>query len=142
MLNLVEVEGVRVATAKRIIAKEWKGSPEAELAKLEKLGARLITFFDPCYPQDLREIHDPPPFLYLKGNDIPANLAAIAVVGSRNPSHYGLKVTGEICQGLAIMNMAVASGMASGIDSAAHCEWGQASLNKYWNPGRAHKSFP
>jgi len=120
--DLVQVEGLRVPTAKSIVAKAWEGDPEAEVAKLKKSGARLITFFDSSYPKDLKEIHDPPPLLYLKGDDIPQNKIVIAVIGSRNPTHYGLKITEEICQSLAIRNIVIASGMARGIDSAAH--WG------------------
>ncbi len=120
--DLVKVEGVSVATAKRIVAKAWGGNPEAEVSRLKKSGARLITFFDPGYPKDLKEIHDPPPLLYLKGNDIPQNKMVVSVIGSRNPTHYGLKITDEICQSLALRNIVIASGMAQGIDSAAH--WG------------------
>jgi DNA processing protein len=120
--KLLKVEGLRAATAKRIAAKAWEGNPEAEIAKAKKRGAKLITLFDSCYPQDLKEIHDPPPLLYLQGNSIPQNKTIIAVIGSRNPTHYGLKITEEICQGLAIRNIVIASGMARGIDSAAH--WG------------------
>ena len=120
--DLVKVEGLRVATAKSIVSKAWEGDPWKELARLKKTGTRIIPFSDPSYPENLREIYDPPPFLYLKGNDIPSNMTVVAVVGSRNPSHYGLKVTEEICQGLAMSNIAVVSGMAKGIDAAAH--WG------------------
>jgi DNA processing protein len=120
--DLREIEGLRLLTAKSIVAKAWEGDPEAELARVKKSGSRLITFFDSCYPSDLKEIHDPPPLLYLKGNDIPQSKIVIAVIGSRNPTHYGLKITEEICQSLAIRNIVIASGMARGIDSAAH--WG------------------
>jgi DNA processing protein len=120
--ELIEVEGVRVETARRILSKSWDGDPKDEFERTKKCGVRLIRIFDPSYPKDLREIHDPPPLLYVKGNDIPINQAIVAVIGSRNPSHYGLKVTEEICRGLAKRNVVVASGMAKGIDSAAH--WG------------------
>lgn len=122
LYDLLEIEGIRVETAKRIASKAWEGNPQDELRRLKKVGASLMTIFDPSYPKDLREIHDPPPLLYLKGNDIPQSKAMVAVIGSRNPSHYGLKVTEEICKGLAIRNIAIVSGMAHGIDSAAH--WG------------------
>jgi len=120
--DLIEVEGLRAETAKRIVARAWEENPDDELRRLRKSGARLITIFDPSYPKDLREIHDPPPLLYLKGNDIPQGKTMVSVIGSRNPSHYGLKITEEICQGLAMRKIAVVSGMARGIDSAAH--WG------------------
>ena len=118
--DLLEVEGLRVETAKRILDSAWEGNPQDELMAIEKSGIRLITMSDSSYPKDLREIHDPPPLLYLKGNDIPSDQAIVAVVGSRNPSHYGVKVTEEICQALAQRNISVVSGMAKGIDSAAH----------------------
>ena len=120
--DLMEVEGIRAETARRIVSRAWEGNPENELLGLKKNGARLITISDSSYPKDLREIHDPPPLLYLKGNDIPKGKTMVAVIGSRNPSHYGLKVTEEICQGLARREIIVVSGMARGIDSAAH--WG------------------
>jgi DNA processing protein len=120
--DLVEVDGLRVETAKKIMHRAWEGKPEEELSNLQKGGISLITMEDPSYPVDLREIHDPPPLLYVKGNEIPQNQVKVSVIGSRNPSHYGLKVTEKICQGLAMRDIAVVSGMATGIDSAAH--WG------------------
>ena len=135
--DLREVEGLRLPTAKSIVAQAWEGDPEAELAKLKMSGARLITCFDPSYPKDLKEIHDPPPLLYLKGNSIPQNKIVIAVVGSRNPTHYGLKITEEICQSLAMRNIVIASGMARGIDSAAHwgCLKGNGHTVAVWGSG-------
>lgn len=118
--DLLKVEGLNREAAKRIKRKAWEGDPERELMAAEKAGIRLVPMWDSTYPRDLREIHDPPPLLYLKGNGIPSGLPIIAVVGSRNPSHYGIKVTEEICQGLAMREIAVVSGMAKGIDSAAH----------------------
>ena len=91
--DLVKVEGLRVETAKRIVARAWEGDPNEELRGLRKIGVRLINILDPSYPRDLREIHVPPPLLYLKGNNIPSNHTMVGVIGSRNPSHYGLKIT-------------------------------------------------
>jgi DNA processing protein len=120
--ELLKVEGIRTETAKRIVANEWEGDPHEELERMKRIGARLIRLVDSSYPMDLKQIHDPPPLLYIKGNDLPLQKIMIAVVGSRNPSPYGLKVTEEICHGLAMRNIAVVSGMAMGIDAAAH--WG------------------
>jgi DNA processing protein len=120
--DLLEVDGLRVDTAKRIVNRAWEGVPEKELSALQKGGNKLITMADSSYPIELREIHDPPPLLYVRGNEIPQNQVRVSVVGSRNPSHYGLKVTEKICQGLAKRDITVVSGMARGIDSAAH--WG------------------
>jgi DNA processing protein len=118
--DLLEVDGLTTELSRRILGSAWEGSPQDELMAIERSGIRLITLSDSSYPKDLREIHDPPPLLYLRGNDIPSDRTMVAVVGSRNPSHYGLKVTEEICQALAQRNISVVSGMAKGIDSAAH----------------------
>jgi DNA processing protein len=120
--DLLKVDGLRVDMAKRIRNKAWEGLPERELSVLQSRGIRLITMADASYPIELREIHDPPPLLYLKGNEMPQSQVKVSVVGSRNPSHYGLNVTEKICQGLAKREITVVSGMATGIDSAAH--WG------------------
>ncbi|MBW1689945.1 MAG: DNA-protecting protein DprA [Deltaproteobacteria bacterium] len=120
--ELLEVEGIRAETAQRIVSNQWEGDPHQELRRIEEIGARFITIFDPSYPMDLKQIHDPPPLLYIRGKDLPSKNTMIAVVGSRNPSHYGLKVTEEICHGLAMLDISVVSGMAKGIDAAAH--WG------------------
>jgi DNA processing protein len=124
--ELRKVEGIRAETAKSIVSKQWEGDPHQELQRIKRIGARLITIHDPSYPLSLKQIYDPPPLLYIKGKDLPIEKTMIAVVGSRNPSHYGLKATGEICQGLARRNIAVVSGMARGIDAAAH--WGCLSV--------------
>lgn len=124
--ELLKVEGIRAETAKSIVSKQWEGDPQKELHIIKRIGARLITMLEPSYPMALKQIYDPPPLLYLKGKDLPIEKAMVAVVGSRNPSHYGLKVTREICRGLALRNIAVVSGMATGIDAAAH--WGCLSV--------------
>jgi DNA processing protein len=120
--DLMEVEGVRKTTARKILNREFSADPSETLMRIEKCGARIIPYGDPHYPPALREIHDPPMLLYVKGKDIPQNLTFIAVVGSRNPTHYGIKSAEKLGQGLARRGLGVVSGMARGIDSAAH--WG------------------
>jgi DNA processing protein len=120
--QLMEVEGVRKEVAKSIVNRKFTKDPVGELRKLKRCGARIIPYQDPSYPTALKEIHDPPMLLYVRGNEIPKNLTFIGVVGSRNPTHYGLKAAEKIGQGLARRGLGVVSGMARGIDSAAH--WG------------------
>jgi DNA processing protein len=120
--DLMEVEGVRKEVAERIVKREYTSSPSKVQRSVERLGARMISCTHPDYPAGLREIHDPPMLLYLKGNDIPPNLTFVAVVGSRNPTPYGMKASEMIGQGLGRRGVGVVSGMARGIDSAAH--WG------------------
>lgn len=120
--DLMEVDGVRKEVIKKIAKKEFLAEPLEMLKRVEQCGARIITYADPTYPAALKEIYDPPVVLYIKGQDIPLNATFVAVVGSRNPTPYGLKSAEKIGQGLARRGLGVVSGMARGIDSAAH--WG------------------
>jgi DNA processing protein len=120
--DLLEVEGVRREIAARIVKKEFSADPSNVLRSLEKWDAKILTFADSTYPDSLKTIHDPPMVLYLRGDLIPQNFSFVAVVGSRNPTPYGLKAAENLGQGLARRGVGVVSGLARGIDSAAH--WG------------------
>lgn len=93
---------------------------EAELAAVEARGWRVLTWDDADYPARLREIAAPPPLLYAWGELTPADRWAAAVVGTRRPTHYGLSVARELGEALAASGVTVVSGMARGIDAAAH----------------------
>jgi DNA processing protein len=98
------------------------GPPPEAAAEIETAlsrGLRLVTLKDPDYPPLLREIPDPPPFLYVRG-DVAACDRCIAVVGSRNATAYGIATARQICAELAQLRFTVVSGMALGIDTAAH----------------------
>lgn len=91
----------------------------SSLKTLEKIGAEVIAFSDrDKYPSLLREIHDPPALLFLRGTWEPGE--CIAVVGSRRASSSHLRFTRELCGGLAAQGLTVVSGLARGIDAAAH----------------------
>jgi DNA processing protein len=90
------------------------------LAWLEKPGNHLVTLADAHYPRRLLEIADPPPFLYCKGTLELLNRHAIAVVGSRNATPQGEKTAEAFSQALSEHGYCVVSGMALGIDGAAH----------------------
>jgi len=92
-----------------------------EISLIEKHKISLITIFQNIYPKLLKEIHSPPPLLYIKGN--PEALQAnrtIAIVGSRRASIYGIRNTTKLAKGLGFHKFSIISGLASGIDSAAH----------------------
>jgi DNA processing protein len=93
---------------------------EAELAAIERLGGRLLCWGEPLYPALLTAIEDAPPVLTLLGN--PGLLASpiVAVVGARNASANGRRLARELAAGLGEAGIVVASGMARGIDAAAH----------------------
>jgi DNA processing protein len=98
---------------------------EAEVSRAEKAAIKIVPFTDPIYPARLRLIADPPPFLYVKGEIRNQDERAVAVVGSRSASDYGRRVARDLCRGLASLGFTVVSGMARGIDGAAH----EAALN-------------
>ena len=83
-------------------------------------GIKVYTIHDDEYPENLKNIYDPPPVLYVKGELLPEDAQAIAIVGSRKASDYGLKAADRIAARLAEMGITIVSGMALGIDSAAH----------------------
>ncbi|MEA3362954.1 MAG: DNA-processing protein DprA [Thermodesulfobacteriota bacterium] len=85
---------------------------------LESLQVRLISFWDEDYPSLLREIHDPPALLYLRGKLPEKN--CFAIVGSRRATNAGLVSTRELATTLARHNICIVSGLARGVDSAAH----------------------
>jgi len=91
---------------------------DAELAR--RFGAGLLTLEDQSYPRLLRLSSDPPPRFFLRGRLIAEDAFAIAVVGSRRATPYGLDVATRIASGLAAAGFTVVSGLARGIDAAAH----------------------
>ena len=120
--DLAQVEGLRKQVAQRIVEREFSQDPQNVIRDLEQLGARIVIFSDPAYPDLLREIHDPPMVLYIKGAAIPCKATFVAIVGSRTSTPYGVKTAENLAQGLARRGLGIVSGLARGIDSAAH--WG------------------
>ena len=91
-----------------------------ELLKLEQLKARVLASDDPAYPLSLKNIHDPPPLLYIRGDLRPEDSQAIAIVGTRRATAYGLETAGKLAYELAQRGLTIVSGLALGIDAAAH----------------------
>ena len=93
---------------------------ERELRAARKCGAKLVATGEPGYPPALAHLDAPPPLLYIKGNGQLATKKAVAIVGSRNGSAIGQKLTRMLASGLSKNGYAVVSGLARGIDTAAH----------------------
>ena len=87
---------------------------------LKEGGLQLVSFEDPTYPENLREIPDPPPVLLLRGRLTPEDRSAVAVIGSRRASAYGLAVCERLVHDLVEHGFTIVSGMARGVDGAAH----------------------
>ncbi|MFN8529418.1 MAG: DNA-processing protein DprA [Anaerolineae bacterium] len=91
-----------------------------EWTKVIRTGARLIIRTDDAYPTRLAEIEDAPPLLYVRGEVTAADSRALAIVGTRKPSHYGLEVARKLARELAEQGITIISGLAQGIDAAGH----------------------
>lgn len=102
------------------LARELVDEVEADLAWCQAEGQRLLTISDPDYPSLLREIADPPPLLFLKGDATLLHLPQLAVVGSRHPSLTGRTDAEAFAGELTRAGLLVTSGLARGIDAAAH----------------------
>jgi len=118
--SLASVEGVGQKAAESIRAWEQNFDLAGELAELQRLGIGVIDREDERYPQQLLEIYDPPLLLYYKGDLEAAKRRGIGVVGSRQTSHYGLETAKKLSYQMAYAGLPVASGLARGIDTAAH----------------------
>ncbi len=93
---------------------------QREWERATKAGYEIVGFSDPRYPELLRQIFDPPVVLYCKGNVELLSAPSIAVVGARKPTPYGLAVSERMSSDLATRGLVIVSGMARGIDTAAH----------------------
>lgn len=117
--ELVAVKGMTRRIVASLRAHRLPEAVKKDLDRVREKGCRVVTQTDDGYPRLLREIPDPPPFLYVLGR-LDAGIRNVAVVGSRNPSHYGTAAAAELSASLAAMAFTVVSGMARGIDTAAH----------------------
>ena len=120
--SLTELEGcgLRAAVAQSIVSGVSFEDAAKELDKVRAAGAEIVTFHDPRYPRSLKEIYDPPILLYARGRPDLLGAFQLAVVGSRRPSPYGNAVAERLSSELAAAGLVISSGMARGIDTAAH----------------------
>lgn len=93
---------------------------QAEIARIERVGARIVALNDPAYPPALRQVDSPPLLLYVRGTLLPADEQALAVVGTRKASPYGRDAAYGLSRQLARSAVTIISGLALGIDTAAH----------------------
>ncbi len=119
--ELLQVEGVGEEVARNVTGWRETVDLDGELARIEKAGVRVVTRDDPDYPRNLREIYDPPLVLYVRGVlQEDGEPHAIGVVGSRRTSLYGQEMSRKLAYQLARVGVTVVSGLARGIDTAAH----------------------
>ena len=118
--ELMLAEGIGAKRARKIAGfDQWK-QIEDEIAGAEKNGIRLVSLGDSSYPSLLRRIPDAPLILYIQGEFQDSDRFAVAMVGSRGATPYGIQMAEKISSNLARMGITVVSGMARGIDTVCH----------------------
>jgi len=117
-LEAIPGVGIKIATAINEISGNIDISTEINLAK-EK-GVQIIPYTSDLYPKHLKTIYDPPLILYVKGNILETDILALAIVGARRCTYYGLSQAERFGRLLAQKGFCIVSGMARGIDAAAH----------------------
>jgi DNA processing protein len=118
--ELAKIDGIGFKTAEQIAATRDKFDVSEELRLAEKLGVWIINLQDKRYPQVLKQIYDPPPVLYIKGSLTRQDNLAISIVGTRRCSLYGQEQASRLAHFLSSAGFTIVSGMARGIDTAAH----------------------
>lgn len=119
-LTELESTGIPAAAAQCIALGKSLELAAEELDKVKEIGGRVVAQDDADYPKRLLEIYDPPLVLYVKGSREVIARFGIALVGTRHPTPYGLGVAERLSADLAARGLVIISGMARGIDSAAH----------------------
>ena len=126
--DLMQVQGIGEPLARQIYnflhhtatLQTAEKAVEEQFTRLHRLNATAVTILDPDYPVLLREIYDPPPCLFVRGTLPPADSPGLAVVGTRHASLYGRQSAALLCRELVSKGISINSGMAYGIDMAAH----------------------
>lgn len=111
--------GLRTATIDAIKNPDWK-TVKQDLLWLEQQDNHLLLYTDQDYPSQLKEIPDPPPVLFARGDIDLIHFPQIAIVGSRNPSASGIQIATDFASSLANTGFTITSGLALGIDAASH----------------------
>jgi DNA processing protein len=119
------VPGIGPKTAAAIRRSHATGAAQAELRRAREAGVSLHALGRPGYPAWLAPLAGAPPVLFVRGEVVPADERAVAIVGTRHPTSYGRRVAARLAEGLARAGVVVVSGLARGIDGIAH----QASLD-------------
>jgi len=118
--ELAKTNGIGIKTAERIASSRNTFDAAAELEKAHRLGIWIIHLRDERYPTVLKQIYDPPPVLYVKGTLTKQDNLSISIVGSRSCSLYGQEQSSRLAHFLSSAGFTISSGMARGIDTAAH----------------------
>ncbi len=117
---LGEIDGLSEKTIDGIVSRSWRKPAEAEFRRAHTTGVAIITADSEYFPANLKRAPDAPLYLYVKGSFASADEKAVAIVGTRRPTHYGLAMALRIAGELASAGFTIVSGLARGIDTQAH----------------------
>jgi DNA processing protein len=120
--SLTELEGAGIvaAAAQAIATGKSVAAAEEEMIRATSIGAEILTLDDVEYPNQLKEIYDPPAALFVRGSTAVLSQPGLAVVGTRHPTPYGLGMAERLSCDLGARGLIIISGMARGVDTAAH----------------------
>jgi DNA processing protein len=118
--ELIRVLGIDKKISETIVNWQEAVSVEEEQKMANHANVRIMTFLDDDYPENLKQIYDPPIILYVKGTLVPEDKHAIALVGTRRSTLYGRETAARLARQMASAGITIVSGLARGIDAAAH----------------------
>jgi len=119
-LTELESTGIQAVSAQSLATGKSAELARDEIARAAAAGVTVISLDDPAYPPRLKEIYDPPLVLYIRGNPEVLTKPGIAMVGTRHPTPYGTGMAERLACDLAMQGLVIISGMARGVDTAAH----------------------
>lgn len=125
--QLITIPGITAELASAITSYERSAKTTARLKTLRTLNVKIIDFLDPEFPENLKNLPYMPPVLFIRGEIKSGDRQAVAVIGTRRPSHYGQRVAERLATELVRAGLTVVSGLARGIDTCAH----QAALTAH-----------
>jgi DNA processing protein len=119
-LTELEAAGIQAVSAQALGTGQSLESAQEEMTKAVAMGARIIHCEDAAFPPRLKQIYDPPLVLYMRGNIDVLSSPGIAIVGTRHPTPYGIGMAERLACDLAARGLCIFSGLARGVDAAAH----------------------
>jgi DNA processing protein len=118
--ELVAVAGVNEELARAIVSYQRSPATAALIEKAKGLGVQVVSYLDDAFPANLKGVAHMPPVLFIRGEIKESDSIAVAVVGTRRPSHYGAQMAEKLGRELGAAGITVVSGLARGVDTLAH----------------------
>jgi len=118
--DLTRIPGIKDRTARSILKDPDEDLISGQVKLIDKFNVTLVTLWDDTYPEQLKQIYDPPIALFCRGNLELLNTDSVGMVGTRTPTNYGREISMNFSRDLAQHGLTITSGAAKGVDSSAH----------------------